>query len=192
MHYPTHSMGGFISVTGGHVTELAALGHIDPDDDWHRVNTVHRNPFGNETALMRLSGGAMAVIREHRRVGAEGHEGFSLYGTKGSLVDSFGLVRWVDKSRVGPALTPEEMRDPLPPEVAKAWTDERGETQYGGHGGSHAYLVHEFVSAVARKRQPAVNAWTAARMFIPGIIAHKSAMKGGVLMKVPDLGDPPA
>jgi len=192
MHYPTHSLGGFLSVTGGRVTELSAMGHADPSNDWHRINTVHHNPFGNETALMRLSCGATAVIKEQRWVGADGHEGFSLFGTKGSLVDSFGLVRWVNKESVGPALSPEEMRDPLPPGVAVAWGNERGETEYGGHGGSHAYLVHEFVTAIVERRQPAVNAWVAARMFVPGMVAHKSAMKGGTLMKVPDFGDPPS
>jgi predicted dehydrogenase len=191
MHYPTHSLGGFLSVMRARVTEVAAFGVRIPGDDWYRADTEDGNVFGDEIALMRLSNGATAEIREFRRVGAFGHEGFSLYGTKASLVDSFGRVRWMTWETEH-ELAVEEMRDPLPPEVAKAFTDERGEGQYGSHGGSHAYLVNEFVQAVAARRQPAINAWEAVRYLAPGIVAHKSVLRGGELMPVPDWGDPPA
>ena len=36
------------------------------------------------------------------------------------------------------------------------------------------------------------NAWQAARYNIPGLTAHQSAMQGGVMMDVLDLGEPPA
>ena len=62
---------------------------------------------------------------------------------------------------------------------------------FGGHGGSHAFLVHEFVEAVAGNRQPAINAWQAVRCMAPGVIAHKSALKEGELLDVPDWGDAP-
>ena len=62
---------------------------------------------------------------------------------------------------------------------------------YGGHGGSHAYLVHEFVDAVAHGRQPAITVWDAARYTAAGAVAHKSALAGGTLLDVPDWGDPP-
>ena len=60
-----------------------------------------------------------------------------------------------------------------------------------GHGGSHPYLVHEFVDAITTGRQPAVNAWEAARYTIMGIMAHKSALRCGETLDVPDLGDAP-
>jgi hypothetical protein len=61
----------------------------------------------------------------------------------------------------------------------------------GGHGGSHAYLVHEFVSACSEGRAPAINAWEAVRYMAAGVTAHKSALRGGELLKVPDWGDAP-
>jgi predicted dehydrogenase len=192
MHYPTHSTGGFISVMRAHVTELCAIGYQDRDDDWHRPDTESGNVLGNETALMRMSNGATAIIKEYRWIGCWGYEGFSLYGSKGSFVDSFGQSRWITREELPSGfLTDQEMRDPLPPEVVDAFKNDRGEAEYGGHGGSHAYLVHEFVDAVAHDRTPAINAWEAARYLAPGIIAHKSALRGGELMKVPDWGDAP-
>jgi hypothetical protein len=47
------------------------------------------------------------------------------------------------------------------------------------------------VEAVAADRRPAIHAWEAARYFVPGIIAHRSALRGGELLKIPDFGDPP-
>ncbi|MBV9468867.1 MAG: hypothetical protein JOZ57_06440, partial [Abitibacteriaceae bacterium] len=192
MHYPTHSTGGFLSVMGAYVTELSAFGFHDPDDKFHRADTESGNIYGDEIALMRLSNGAMATVKEFRRVGAWEYEGFSLMGTRGSFIDSFGHCCWQAPHHEGSiTLTATEMRDLLPEEIAKAFSNAKGETQYGGHGGSHAYLVHEFVDAVAHDRHPAINAWTATRYLAPGVIAHKSVLRGGELLKVPDWGDAP-
>ncbi len=65
-------------------------------------------------------------------------------------------------------------------------------TVYGGHGGSHAYLVNEFVDAVAHDRLPAINAWEAVRYTAAGVMADKSAMRDGEVLAVPDWGDAPA
>ena len=61
-----------------------------------------------------------------------------------------------------------------------------------GHGGSHTFMVHEFVSAIARGSHPAVNVWEAIAYTAPGIVAHQSALKGGETMKIKDYGRAPA
>jgi hypothetical protein len=61
-----------------------------------------------------------------------------------------------------------------------------------GHNGSHAFLVDDFVRSVVTGKLPPVNAWTAAQYTVPGIYAHKSAMKGGVTLQLPEIGEPPA
>lgn len=194
MYYPTHSIGGFLSVMPAHVTEVAAMGYTLPNDDWHREDTVSGNTFGNETALFRLSNGAVARVCEYRRVGHVGYEGFNLYGSDGTFVEGPGGNYWVTKTDKT-AVTVEQMRDPLPADVEAAYRksskSEADKDVYGGHGGSHAYLVHEFVDAIAHDRAPAVNAWQAVRYFVPGVIAHESAKRGGELIKVPDWGDCP-
>jgi hypothetical protein len=51
------------------------------------------------------------------------------------------------------------MRDPLPEEVYKAFQmGDKTTDVYGGHCGSHAYLVNEFVDAVTHNRHPTINA----------------------------------
>ena len=64
-------------------------------------------------------------------------------------------------------------------------------TDLGGHGGSHAYLVHEFVDAVNRQRLPRVNVWEAVRYCAPGFVAHQSALRDGEVLPIPDWGGAP-
>jgi hypothetical protein len=54
-----------------------------------------------------------------------------------------------------------------------------------GHEGSHAFLTHEFIDAVAHNRRPTVDVYEALAYTVPGIIAHQSALKGGQSMKIP-------
>ena len=95
------------------------------------------------------------------------------------------------------------MFDPLPLEVQPAFKRAMNQAASehdlqnmdfvpSGHGGSHPYLVHEFVDAVAAARQPVINVWEAARYMAMGVMAHKSALKDGERLNVPDWGDAPA
>ncbi len=56
-----------------------------------------------------------------------------------------------------------------------------------GHGGSHPFLTHEFIAALAEGRQPSVDLDVALAMTVPGIVAHQSALKGGEQLKVPNV-----
>ncbi len=60
-----------------------------------------------------------------------------------------------------------------------------------GHKGAHQFLVHDFVTACVTGQLPPNNVWQAARYLLPGLVGHLSALQGGALLEVPDLGDPP-
>ncbi|KPK62068.1 MAG: hypothetical protein AMK73_06855 [Planctomycetes bacterium SM23_32] len=182
MHYPTHSVGGPVAVMGAHMTRVVAWGQTDETGD-----EFFGRSFTNEVALFQMSNGATCRVAECRQIGHTGEEMFRVFGTEGSFRED----HWVTKGS-WTKLAVEEMRDPLPQEVADAFRGEGKSVAYGGHGGSHAYLVHEFVQAVAEDRLPAVNVWEAVRYMAPGVAAHKSALAGGELLDVPDWGDPPA
>jgi hypothetical protein len=86
-------------------------------------------------------------------------------GQKGSYDGKYdGLVKGL----------PDLRRPPLPPGV-----------DAGGHGGSHGYLMNEFVTAILENRTPLVDVTKALNMTVAGIVAHQSALKEGELMKVP-------
>ncbi len=181
MHYPTHSVSGPMAVMNAYAKKVSCWAFSSDGD-------FMENEYYNETALFQMSNKTTMLIKEHRQAGHPNEETFSIYGTEGSYVAN----SWRDRSRIIP-LTEEQMRPPLPDDIVAAFKHFMGETgYYGGHGGSHAYLVHEFVDAIASGRQPAVNAWDAVRYMAAGVTAHKSALQDGLILDVPDWGDGPA
>ncbi len=134
-----------------------------------------------------MSNGATARICEYRMIGHRNQETARIFGTEASYRDN----TWIDKSSTTP-LSIDDMRDPLPDDVEAAFRGISASSRvYGGHGGSHAFLVHEFCDAVANERLPAIHIWEAVRYMAAGVTAHKSAMKDGEVLDVPDWGDPP-
>ncbi|HNS48826.1 MAG TPA: Gfo/Idh/MocA family oxidoreductase [bacterium] len=214
MHYPTHSTSGPVSVMKAHAVKVTAYGYRNRDGK----GCAQADEITNEVALFRMSNGAavrIAELREAPGILGQDSETFRIMGTRGSFSEN----RWFEIERPDPArldlnnlpkprvtkLTAAEMFDPLPPEVQEAFKramyrnepiDEKDlqtrDFVPAGHGGSHPYLVHEFVEAVTAGRQPAINIWEAARYMVMGVMAHKSALKEGVTLDVPDWGDAPA
>lgn len=182
MHYPTHSTCFPISVMKAHATKVSAQGYVYPNDKWFREDTIHKNPFSNEVGLFTMSNGATMQICEFRRIGHPGSERVSgIYGTEASFEQSLAGRVWADKHGHQP-IEPPRLHSDLPEALA---------ADLGGHGGSHAYLVHEFVDAVNRQRLPSVNVWEAVRYCAPGIVAHQSALRDGELLPIPDWGNAP-
>lgn len=180
MHYPTHSVSGPLWAMDTRAVAVCAWGTPPPPGDDYFDDSA----FSNETALFHLANGATMRIAEHRKIGHPGEEIFSVWGTNGSFRGSEGPEgnHWFDKSG-SKRLADEEMRDPLPEDFRKAMAEDG--LGLGGHGGSHAYLVNEFVSAIAAGRAPAVDVKWAARFMAAGAMAHKSALAGGKVLDVP-------
>jgi predicted dehydrogenase len=60
-----------------------------------------------------------------------------------------------------------------------------------GHSGSHHFLVDDFVRACLEDALPPCHIWNSAAWCAPGLVAHESATQGGVMLPVPDFGNPP-
>lgn len=72
MFYPTHSISMVLpALEGQHLTKVSCMGLRDdfPDDIYGEEKNNFENPFSNETAIFRLSGGGVLRINEFRRVG---------------------------------------------------------------------------------------------------------------------------
>jgi predicted dehydrogenase len=166
--YPTHSNAYYVGVTGGSFTEVSCLGMPSEFDYLQPGSNRYKNPYGTEIALFRTSDGGMARMAESwDSPGYTGEMG-RVRGQKGSYYNDHGDYNGLVKE------LPELARPPLPPGVAA-----------GGHGGSHGFLMNEFVTAILQDRKPLVDVAQALNMTVAGIIAHESAMKGGELMKIP-------
>lgn len=192
MHYPTHCTAHLLGVTGERITRVSCLGWGDGDPALK--DNVYRNPFWNETAFFETNRGTAFRVAVWWKGAHKGTERAKYYGDKMSFFypDPNGLgakiVRWSDGkekdgggfSRQGSSI--EGYEDPkwwntaMLPEALR---------HPSGHEGSHTFITHEFVSAVLEGRAPTVNVHEAVAYTAPGIVAHQSALRGGVQMKVP-------
>ena len=87
--------------------------------------------------------------------------------------------------------TEPEMRDELPPDVLEQFKkvynpDAKPDDDFQpqGHGGSHPYLVHNFVKMVAENGPSPIPIGEALHYMAMGIAAHQSARKDGEIVKV--------
>ncbi|MBQ7207075.1 MAG: Gfo/Idh/MocA family oxidoreductase [Lentisphaeria bacterium] len=199
MSYPTHSVSGVVDVMRSKPISVSAIGYRNANNDPYFKNY----DFSNIVAFFRMDNGASFRAAEMREISSNiglAGEDLRIFGTRGS----YSLNEWRDNGRILPTpekkpnklvrYTPEEMRDPLPEEVSSAFRKaldiKDGDSDFvpSGHGGSHPYLVHEFVSAVAERRRPEISAWDAAMYMAMGVAAHKSACRDGEIVPVPDFG----
>ena len=164
--YPTHSNAYYCGVSGGSFLEVSCMGMPSILPELQPENNRYRNPFGTEIASFRTSEGGMARMAVSWDTPGYGGEVGRVRGQRGSMV---GMSYQGLEEKL-----PDLARPPLPPSVA-----------LGGHGGSHGYLGHEFVTSILENRQPLIDVSWALNMSLSGIIAHQSALKDGQLMKIP-------
>jgi predicted dehydrogenase len=165
--YPTHSNAYYVGVTGGSFTEVSCMGMRSTVEHLQPENNQFGNPFGTEIALFRTSEGGMARMAVSWDTPGEGGERGRIRTEKGTFYGEFQSGK---KDATSPAIP----RPPLPPGVAA-----------GGHGGSHGYLMSEFIEAILLNRKPLVDVAQSLNMTVSGIVAHQSALKDGELMNIP-------
>ena len=51
------------------------------------------------------------------------------------------------------------------------------------------FITHEFIYSIVYNHKPEVDIYQALAYTAPGIVAHQSALKGGMLMKIPDFDE---
>ena len=156
MWYPTHAAAYYVSITGGRFTEVSCVGTPGLYPEYNGGDNQYKNPFGTEIAMFKTSeGGISRIGGSWDMKNAHGEQG-RVYGEKPHNNAISGA------------------RPPLPPSVGG-----------GGHGGSHGQLTNNFIESILLDKMPIVHVGDALNMTLGGVMAHKSALKGGEWMKVP-------
>ena len=163
--YPTHSNAYYAGVTGGSFTEVSCQGMPSCIKYLQPANNRYQNRFGTEIALFRTTEGGMSRMAVSWDTPGDHGERGRVRGQRGSY---YGKYEGLEKD------LPPTKRPPLPPHV-----------EPGGHGGSHGYLMNEFITAILEDRKPLVDISLALNLTVAGIVAHQSALKAGALMKIP-------
>jgi predicted dehydrogenase len=169
--YPTHSTAYYVGVTGKRYTAVSCAGFRGGLPMFRDGANQYNNPFSDEVALFQTSEGGTSRMSMCT----------SIYGKVEETGRIFGERGWMEgvQYRGTAKKLPDLSRPPLPPSVPA-----------GGHGGSHGYLSNEFVTAILEDREPLVSVYEALAMTVPGIIAHRSALKDGETMKIPQFDRP--
>ena len=201
MHYATHCVGPVLGLTKDEAEYVSCFGSGTIREELHHH---YNSPFAVESTHIKFRNSDLSayVYRSLFDVARQYRESFEVYGSKKSvewpLIEGRPLV--VHTAKKPEPEIPEEVESPdyahLLPESIQRFTtkgvyDEDDHqhlsfTQGAGHGGSHPHLVHEFLLALADKREPFPNARQSANITCVGILAHESAMQGGKIIKLPD------
>ncbi len=177
IHYLTHELGPLLYVMDDKcvsVTCLEADVHYDP-------YTPERKETG--VALFKTAKGA--VIRLLVSFGAytSYDHNYRICGTRGTIETDRRCV--VDNAHSlaslysVPGTFSANSKIDIP--VTTAYEGEDN----SGHGGADGKMVKDFISCIAENRKPDLDVDFAIQMSIPGIIAHQSAVQGGMPMEIP-------
>ncbi len=157
MWYPTHATAYFVSVAvGERLTEVSCLGTESLYAEYKDGNNAHKNSFGTEVGLFKTSEGGMSRM-------AISWDMKNAHGEKGRVYGQKPHDETINGAR--PA---------LPPGV-----------EPGHHGGSHGPLTNNFIESILLDQKPIVDVSEALNMTLAGVIAHKSALKDGEWLKIP-------
>ena len=192
MLYPTHCTGMIVPVTGERLIEVTAIGWGDGHESLKQ--NYYKNPFWNTTAFFKTSGGNSARISIYWHVAAGGTERGAFYGDRMSYImerpekspntvvhqdDKPGSLFGIYQGDIRLEAYQQPNHYEKLPEPLRVRS---------GHGGSHTFITHEFISAIVEDRLPVVDAWEAVAFTMPGVVAHQSALGGGMGMKIRDYG----
>lgn len=174
MLYVTHSSGFHVGVTRERFTEVSSLGW-GPDHEAYREN-AYDNPFNNMVALFKTDRGNICRCNVCWHLHAGGERAQWVGEFAALYMRSSGGQPFVFKQAGQADINSVPNYMPLLPEPMRLGT---------GHGGSHTFLTHEFITALVEDREPAIDLYESLAMTVPGIVANESARKGGEQMKVP-------
>jgi len=201
MHYATHCVGPCLALERKDAVEVSCFGSGRIREE---LIARYGSPFAIESAhvALRHSDVVARIIRSLFDTARQYRESFDVYGSKKSF--EWQLCEG-EEPVLHTAKRPEPeipARVPVPdfahrlPESIRRFTtggvydaDDHQHlsfTQGGGHGGSHPHLVHEFVTALVEGREPYPNARQSANWTCTGLLAHESALAGGVIQKLPE------
>jgi predicted dehydrogenase len=210
MLYSTHSVSTILSVTGAQATSVTCIGLKDTAGDgiFDSDVSMWKNDQSNQIALFETSDGGVMRIAELRRVGTAPLEStvrMSIFGTEGSFEQQVGYASWATKNSFD-IITDEigtfsDVENPyslkpdyIPPNLwdgGFARVHDRSQLPKefvglsNGHGGSHQFMVDDFVMDAVGERKAPMNVIDAARYTIPGVLAHQSAQKAGQKLQIP-------
>ena len=207
MWYGSHAIGPLVALSNSKIKNVVCYGSGTMSKE---LQSQYNNPYPLESALFEFENGLKAeATRSLFEVARTYQEGLFVYGSKKSF-------EWGFKDHSYPYVTSlikeennryfdtpvEEIKVPifytdLPKEIQK-YTINRNQydpskhdesilnADSSSHHGSHPFMVHEFIMSIIENRKPLIDEHMAANIIAAGLCAHKSAIKNGKKIRLPN------
>ena len=186
-YYCTHSIGPLIHITG--LKPVKVTGFELPFNARMARMGAKAGPVGIE--MITLENGA--VLKSIHGVGPSRNSvWYSIYGSKGRMEcarEDACESDHVNKLYVNlDEYEGENANEPYEKSTGDAFSRLAAPS---GHGGSDWYVMHNVVETVrGRENMDIVDVYEAMDMFLPGMFAYRSVLKGGIPLDIPDLRNP--
>jgi predicted dehydrogenase len=200
MWYATHCVGPVCAMTNATAEYVSCFGSGAIRDE---LAQKYNSPFAVETTHIKFKDSDLSarIYRSLFDVARQYRESIDVYGSKASiewpLIEHEPLI--MHRAKLPEHKIPKPVKAPdyakrLPKGIQRFTTKgvydlakktHLSFTQGAGHGGSHPHLAHEFITSLVENRDPFPNARQSANWTCVGLCAHESALKGGVIVKLP-------
>ena len=184
--YCTHSMGPLVHITG--LRPVSVIGFEGPLNAKNFRNGAKGAPFGVE--MVMLENGAV-VKSIHGCFLHRNSIWYSIYGTKGRMETAREDAGLKDVRRLYVnAHEKEGVYEKHPIESyqpVRAFDERAGDF---GHGGSDFYSMWHFAERIkGNPEADVIDVYEAMDMFLPGLLAYRSILAGGIPVEIPNLRD---
>lgn len=192
----THAISPVLSINNDQAEYVACFGSGTIDKSMH---SRYGSPFSIETTHIKFKNSDLCaeVTRSLFKVARQYRESFDVYGSERSFEWSLvaGSKHIIHQGENVAYADIPDYAQRLPGEIREFTIkgvydcDENKHLSFlqgSGHGGSHPHLAHEFLCAILENRDPYPNAVKAANITCSGILSHRSALKGGEIVYLPE------
>ena len=181
--YCTHSLGPIIHATG--LRPVSVTGFEGVKNERNLCTGAKGGQFGIEMVTLENGG----IIKSIHGNLYKNSVWYSMYGAKGRMESARedaenGAVKRIYVN------CDEHVGDyaKTKPETYEPTYDVLADTKGYGHGGSDFYSMYFFVEKIlGNKDADTIDVYEAMDMFLPGLFAYRSILKGGIPMEIPNL-----
>jgi predicted dehydrogenase len=183
--YCTHSLGPIIHATG--LRPVSVTGFEGTKNERNLCTGAKSGQFGMEMVTLENGG----IIKSIHGNLYKNSVWYSMYGAKGRMesaredAQNGGVKRiYVNCDEHAGEYAKKD------PETYEPTYDVLADTKGYGHGGSDFYSMYFFVEKIlGNKDADTIDVYEAMDMFLPGMFAYRSILKGGIPMEIPNLRD---
>ena len=183
--YCTHSLGPIIHITG--LRPVSVIGFEGTKNERQLRTGSKSGSFGIEMVTLENGG----IVKSIHGGLYKNSVWYSLYGSKGRMescredaADGSGEKIFVNTDPFSGDYENKTLESYVPEKEIL------GDIAGFGHGGSDFYSMYHFIDRInGNTAADTIDVYEALDMFLPGMFAYRSILKGGIPMEIPNLRD---